>query len=83
MRTAKHLATWVDLNEALRNVNETECWTLLKAEQAGKRRVQFLLRIYGRANRLRTERERNALLAPRAKKSTEEYDSNPVGRPGR
>jgi hypothetical protein len=69
MRTSKHLATWVALNEALRTITETECWSLLKAEQTGKRRVQFLLRIYGRANRLRTERERSAMLAPRPKKA--------------
>jgi hypothetical protein len=56
------LANWGALQEALREVSEEECWRLLAEEKAGKNRVQFLLRIYGRANRLRTERERRELM---------------------
>jgi len=58
---ASVLKTWTDLQEALRTMTEEECWKLLKQEQNGKCRKQFLLRIYGRANRLRIIRERNAL----------------------
>ena len=60
----KQLLNWVTLNEDLHYLTEVECWALLKAEQKGKKRLQFLLRIYGRANRMRTQRERNELLTP-------------------
>jgi hypothetical protein len=52
------LSNWPALQEALKRLDETECWALLQEEKKGKRRLQFLLRIYGRANRLRCERER-------------------------
>lgn len=58
------LATWLGLNEALREYDEQQCWKLLAAEQAGKRRTNYLLRIFSRANKLRTDRERIELLAP-------------------
>ena len=60
----KQLLNWATLNEDLHYLTEVECWALLKAEQKGKKRLQFLLRIYGRANRMRTQRERNELLTP-------------------
>lgn len=62
---AEALATWLALNEALRTYSEEDCWKLLAAEQADKRRPNYLLRIFSRANKLRTDRERAELLAPR------------------
>ena len=55
------LRNWGALNEALRKATEQQCQQLLAAERKGKRRLQFLLRIYGRYNRLRTIRERKAI----------------------
>lgn len=56
--------TWDELNAKLRTVDEKECERLLRAERAGKARTQYLLRIYGRFNVLRTERERREMLTP-------------------
>lgn len=56
------LKTWTGLNDYLRSASETQCAELLEKEDKGKRRVQFLLRIYGRYNRIRSDRERRALL---------------------
>lgn len=56
------LASWPALQDALKKTTEENAWALLKEEQGSKRRVQYLLRIYGRANKLRTERERRALM---------------------
>ena len=56
------LSSWVAMNEALKTLSEEECWKLLKKEQAGRKRAQFVLRIHGRANKLRAERERRELL---------------------
>lgn len=63
------LNTWISLNEKLQDTatTEEECWKLLKVERAGQRRLQFMLRIFGRANKLRTERERKAIAADAAK----------------
>lgn len=63
------LANWNSLNEKLQSTKTTEedCWKLLKSERAGPRRLQFMLRIYGRANKLRTERERKEIAADAAK----------------
>lgn len=55
------LRSWSALNEGLHKLTEQECATLLKAEKLGPRRLSFLIRIYGRFNRLRTTRERNEL----------------------
>ena len=60
--TAKVLANWADLNANLGGCDESQCWALLAAEKQGKARIQFLLRIYGRANKLRTQRERQELI---------------------
>lgn len=63
--TSTALQTWLNLQEALRTLPEEDCWKLLAEEQAGKRRPQYLMRIFSRANKLRTDRERAELLAPR------------------
>lgn len=56
------LRTWAELLEGLKTANEKECWALLDKEKKGKRRIQFMLRIYGRANRMRTDREHKELM---------------------
>ena len=60
--SSNSLNSWHALSAALKVASEDECWELLKAEQAGKGRAQFLIRIHGRACKLRTIRERNALM---------------------
>lgn len=56
------LSSWVSMNEALKTLSEKECWSLLEQEKTGQKRAQFMLRIHGRANKLRAERERRELL---------------------
>ena len=56
------LSSWVVMNEALKTIDEKECWKLLEQEKKGQQRAQFMLRIHGRANKLRAERERRELL---------------------
>lgn len=56
------LQNWQSLQEALPHLTEKQCWDLLETERAGHRRVQFLLRLYGRANKLRGKRERRNLF---------------------
>lgn len=66
MSTQKEaLRNWHAMNRYLRSATEDECWQLLEEEKAGARRLNFLIRIYGRANKYRAVREREALLAPR------------------
>ena len=59
------LNTWKSLNEALQSdeTGEEECLRLLQVERKNQRRLQFMLRLYGRYNKLRTERERRELAA--------------------
>lgn len=57
------LKNWSTLNEHLHDLTEQQCSELLKKEKKGKKRVAFLIRIYGRFNTLRTERERLELVA--------------------
>ena len=56
------LLSWPALNTKLREATEQQCYRLLQLEAQGRRRPQFMLRIYGRYNRLRGERERRGLL---------------------
>lgn len=58
------LETWNVLSDALRNreLNEKDCWTLLEQETKDKARINFMLLLYGRANTLRTTRERAEIL---------------------
>ena len=62
IKPAAELATWVDLNAALMGGNLQLAERLLKQEQAGKRRKQFMLRIHSRINKLRAGAERTALF---------------------
>jgi hypothetical protein len=57
------LEDWENLNEALRRATEEDARRMLFAERKGKRRLQYLLRIYGRFNRLRAVRERAELAS--------------------
>jgi len=56
------LRTWRDLNDAIRDASEADCERLLKLEKAGRKRQQFVMRIFSRLNRVRADRERQDLL---------------------
>lgn len=55
------LGSWLALNKFLRTARETQCSILLAFERKGRRRLNYMLRIYGRYNRLRCDRERREL----------------------
>lgn len=57
------LRTWRDLNHAVKDAGEDLCLHLLTAEQRGRARRPFLLRIHARLNRVRAQRERQEMLA--------------------
>lgn len=57
------LESWRALNANLNSLSEKQAWELLETERAGHCRVQLILRLYGRANRLRAYRERKEMLA--------------------
>ena len=59
---AEVLGNWVACNEFLRSCTEADAAALLKTEQAGKRRVQYLMRIHSKMNKERARRERAELL---------------------
>lgn len=56
------LSSWPELNARLAKLPEEELKRLLGRELRGKRRVHFLLRLHGRYNKLRAERERRELI---------------------
>lgn len=58
------LLNWTTLNAALKEIDEKKCRQLLEREKTNKRRVAFLMRIYGKFNQLRCDRERRELLTP-------------------
>ncbi len=62
MTKADPLGTWIDLNAALADCDIKFAEELLKKEQSGKKRKQFVLRIHSRINRLRRVDERTDLL---------------------
>lgn len=55
------LKNWHDLNAHIKELDEKQAWDLLEQEKNGKRRLGFLMRLYGRFNMMRTERERGEL----------------------
>ena len=59
----KEMDTWRGLHRVLPVATEEQLWELLRMEQQGRRRKHYLIRLYGRANKLRYEREYAALLA--------------------
>lgn len=56
------LQTWRTLNVHLTKLTEQQAWALLQQEIKGAARVQVVLRLYGRYNKLRAVRERRELL---------------------
>lgn len=70
------LLNWTTLNDALRNIGEKKCRQLLDREKSNRRRVAFLLRIYGKYNQLRCDRERRELLTPIKKESNVNTQTN-------
>ncbi len=55
---ADTLDSWANLNSTIIRADEGLCQELLAQELAGKRRLQFLLRIHSRLNKVRADRER-------------------------
>jgi hypothetical protein len=55
------LWSWVALNELLRDADEKACAKLLREEQRGRARKQFIKRIHSRLNKARAVRERAEL----------------------
>lgn len=58
---ADALTSWVKLQQYITEAGEKDCLALFEAEQAGKRRRQFLLRIHSRYNLVRAHRERDSI----------------------
>lgn len=57
------LEGWEACNTFLRSATEEEAETLLHHERRGKQRVQYMLRMHGRFNRERAQRERLDILS--------------------
>jgi hypothetical protein len=58
----KSLVNWRALSRDLPKLGEEELSQLLTYEKENKRRINFMLKIYGRYNKVREQRERNELL---------------------
>lgn len=60
----EYLRTWRAMNEAMRmgQISEDEWWEALAHEKTHQRRAQFVVRIYGHANKLRSQREQAELV---------------------
>ncbi len=56
------LSSWMKMNEDLLSLPLEAVQQLLEAEVKGQKRLNFVLRLYGRFNRLRSVSERSALL---------------------
>jgi len=56
-----HDMPWLELLNQLRNASEKECADLLESEKHGRRRFNYLMRIFMRYNKLRYQRERREL----------------------
>ena len=52
---------WARFNDLVMSLDEPGAASLLKEERRGKRRLQWLLRIHSRLNKLRASREREEL----------------------
>ena len=57
------LNTWGGINHFLKYATENQATQLLILEQQGRRRLQYLLRIHARLNKMRGLRERSELLS--------------------
>lgn len=62
MKKINYLENWDTLNSYVQELTEEELKELLLEEKKGQKRLAFLIRIYGRYNKLRTIRERNELI---------------------
>ena len=54
--------TWQEIQTLLPTATEKQCAEMLENERKGKKRTQHILRIHGRFNVLRAQRERKELL---------------------
>lgn len=61
--TSTNEMSWQDLNAAMTKADEADCLSMLKEEKKGKRRLQYMLRIHSRLNKVRADRERLELRA--------------------
>ena len=57
------IQNWNKMNEKLNSLTEAQCLELLRLEQKGRRRVHMLNRIHARYTKLRSERERIAIMS--------------------
>ena len=62
MTPAEILYSWATVNKYMPSATEEELNALLEEERRTSRRLTVMLRIYGRLNKLRTQRERNELI---------------------
>lgn len=53
--------SWIELNDLIREADEATCQILLEKELEGRKRRQFVKRIYSRLNKVRADRERAEL----------------------
>lgn len=60
---AAALANWTTTNEFLRDATEDQAAAALEHERKHKGRLQYLLRIHARFNKVRAERERAELVS--------------------
>jgi hypothetical protein len=57
------IENWRVLNKKISKLSEKKCVELLSFERAaGNPRLMIMLRLYGRINKLRTQRERHELM---------------------
>lgn len=63
------LDNWMELSAEVKTMKEDEAFCLLEAERASRCRPNVILRLHGRYNRMRGERERMEMMQP-LKKST-------------
>lgn len=61
-RLLKLLGNWNTLNASLMKLKEREVAQLLAHERANKKRLTFMLRLHARLNKLKSERERVAIV---------------------
>lgn len=54
--------SWPDFLREVNACTEEACWEALAMEKRDKNRLAYLQRLYGRANSLRTRRERREWL---------------------
>ena len=57
MRSEQILNTWRTLDDVILSLTEQEVWDLLEYEKEHQNRNLFVRRLFGRANRLRENRE--------------------------